>query len=704
MTDCGCPGYFYGSSLATSCNGGSFVLFMSLLDTFVRNKCDLSEICERVIPTFVPDPEYDFIVVGGGSAGATVAGRLAEKQNWKVLLVEAGNDEPPGSQIPSMVISYHGNPEMDYKYLTEPEPAACKGYPENRCEWTRGKVLGGCSVINGMMYMRGTPKDYDDWAAAGNPGWSYNDVLPVFKKSEDNTEIGTVADAQYHGTGGPLTTNRFPDQPKLAHDILIAAKEINYTVSDDLNGAKFQGFTIAQSNTRNGSRLSSARAFLRPQRKNRNLHIMLNSTVTKILFKVNGRDKRASGIDLLYRNRKYTVKTSKEVIVSAGAVDSPKVLLLSGIGPSAELQRVGVPQVHELPGVGKNIHNHVTFYLTFLLKKEKAFNELDWATALDYLLNRRGPLSSTGMSQLTARISTKYANPNGQDPDLQIFFAGYLANCAKSGEARSLEDPSDPDKPKTLTISPVVLHPKSRGTISLKSNNPLDPPMIKANYLTEPDDANVLIEGIRIIQKLANSTHLRNTYGIEMLKEEYGDCQTKYRYDSDEFWNCAIRIYTGPENHQAGSCKMGPPSDALAVVDSKLQVYGISGLRVIDASIMPKVVSGNTHATCVMIAEKGVEYIMEKYLGQQLSNKFGGPINKFSNKPVQQNFSNQSGKPLYTNIKDPHQAFPSRSSTSQNSYNRPANQQKYEQAPYGSTRPQQRQINFNQNSYPPRQY
>lgn len=350
---------------------------------------------------------------------------------------------------------------------------------------------------------------------------------------------------------------------------------------------------------------------------------MLNSTATKIIFSNNNGKKVATGVEFLYNNQKHTARVSKEVIVAGGAVNSPQILLLSGVGPKEDLNRVGIQQIHELPGVGKNLHNHVTFYMTYLLNNKKSFNDLDWANALDYILNRRGPMSSTGMSQVTARINSRYADPRGDHPDLQIFFAGYLANCAQSGEVKAFEDPEKPDAPKHLTVSPVVLHPKSRGYITLKSKDPLDSPLIYANYLTEPEDVATLVDGIRIIQRLGNTNVLKEKYGAELEKEDYGDCIKNYKYDSDEFWQCAVSHSTGPENHQAGSCKMGPASDSMAVVDPTLKVHGLENVRVMDASVMPMVVSGNTHATTVMIAEKGVDHIKNKWLGTDLENRFG---------------------------------------------------------------------------------
>ncbi|CAG9763950.1 unnamed protein product [Ceutorhynchus assimilis] len=598
-----CAHDYLGPPLTATCGGGNFLIFMGLLDAFIGRRNEISDACGRVVPKTSPDVEYDFVVVGGGSGGATAAGRLARIRGWKVLLVEAGGDEPPGSQVPAMVVNYWGDPYMDWNYQTEPEPVGCQGYPEKRCTWPRGKVLGGCSTINGMMYTRGTPRDYQRWANAGNPGWNYQDVLPIFKRFEDNTEVGTLVEKEYHGTGGPLTTERFRYQPQMAFDILKAAKEIGQNVSDDLNGRQVTGFAIAQSNTRNGVRLSSAKAYLRPQRLNPNFHVMLNSTATKILFN----QKRASAIQFVYKNRTFTVRVRKEVILAAGALNTPQLLLLSGVGAQAELRKHNIAQTHELPGVGRNLQNHVAFYLGYELGNIKATNDLNWATALDYILYQNGPMSSTGLSQVTARVNSPYADKSGLDPDLQIFFGGYSANCAAVNETQ------DPHARKMFTFSPVVLQPKSRGRVGLKTSDSFAAPEMVANYLTEPADVNVLVAGIRLIQRLANTTVMRR-YGMTVDKEEYGDCAKVYGYDTDDFWACAVKYYTGPENHQACSCKMGPKSDPEAVVDNKLSIHGLSNVRIMDASAMPVLVSGNTHATIVMMAERGVDFIEEKWL------------------------------------------------------------------------------------------
>ncbi|CAG2053533.1 unnamed protein product [Timema podura] len=604
-TSCGCSAPYIGPPITAHCGGGTFLLFMGLLDTYINQQCDIADPCGRVKNQEIPRATYDFVVVGGGSGGAVVASRLSEVPEWNVLLLEAGDDEPPGTQVPSMLIGYFGS-EIDWKFHTEPEEKACLGFPEKRCPWIRGKVLGGCSVINGMMYLRGHPKDYDSWEKAGNSGWGYNDVLPYFLKSEDNLQIEDM-DPGYHGVGGYLTVQHFPDRPAMAQQILRAGEELGYPIVNDMNGRNFSGFTVAQMNTRNGSRVSSARAFLRPVRDRPNLHIMLNTTVSKIL--IDKQSTRMYGVEFIRDGKKQTVQVSKEVILSGGAVNSPQILLLSGIGPSEDLAKAQVPLIKDVPGVGKNLHNHVAFFVEFHVKNDTAKFDLDWTVTTDYLLNRKGPMSSTGLSQVTAKLNTKYADPSGNDPDLQIFFGGYLADCAKTGEVGDILNDEQPSDPRIISMSPVVLHPKSNGYIKLKSNNPLDHPLIYANYLTHPDDIKTLIEGVKVSLRLSQTKTLQK-YGFELSPTPIPDCDKPgMKFGSDEYWECAIRHATGPENHQAGSCKMGPASDPDSVVDDKLHVRGIRGIRVMDASVMPRVVSANTAATVMMIAEKGSDMV-----------------------------------------------------------------------------------------------
>ncbi|XP_013147053.1 PREDICTED: glucose dehydrogenase [FAD, quinone] [Papilio polytes] len=602
---CDCPMSQPGPTLAAACGGGAFMLFMGLLEVFLRSQCDLEDPCGRAQYRRHMDSVYDFIVVGGGSSGSVVAARLSEVPHWRVLLLEAGFDEPTGSQVPSMFLNFIGS-SIDWGYRTEPEPAACLGEDERRCYWPRGKVLGGTSAMNGMMYIRGSRKDYDSWAAAGIEGWSYDDVLPYFIKSEDNKQAAEM-DPGYHGTGGPLTVSQFPYHPPLSYSIVKAGEELGYK-SRDLNGEHHTGFAIAQTTNRNGSRLSAARAFLRPALRRRNLHVMLNATVTKVL--INQKTRQAYAVQL--RNSYGTMETifaNNEIILSAGAVASPQLLQLSGVGDPAVLRRAGVGVVHPLPAVGRNLHNHVTHFLSFILKDNNTA-PLNWATAMEYLLFRDGLMSGTGISEVTAFINTKYADPAGDNPDIQLFFGGFLADCAKTGMVgESLGGGS-----RTIQVFPAVLRPKSRGRLEIASSDPFAYPKIYANYLTHPDDVKTLIEGIKFVIKLSETKALKK-YGLKLNKTPVKGCE-KFKFGCDAYWECAVRMQTGPENHQAGSCRMGPRGDPDAVLDPLLQVQGVDRLRVADASALPAAPSGNTNAACLMLGERAADFIKQRWLSQ----------------------------------------------------------------------------------------
>ncbi|KAG5868310.1 hypothetical protein JTB14_021437 [Gonioctena quinquepunctata] len=536
--------------------------------------------------------------------------KLSRKENAKslipsqVLVVEAGIDEPCAMQVPSLVSPFGNDNVTSWGYKLEPEPLACRGFPQNRCDWHRAKILGGCSAHHGLAYVRGIPRDYDDWEKAGNKGWGYKDVLPVFKRSEGNTNIGSLYSSQYHGSKGPLTTQKYSYTPAFVTDMLKAVTQVGLPITADLNGKDFVGFAKLQANIRYGVRVSSAKAFLRPQKSNPNLHVMLNSTVTKILI---NHDKEATGVELSYRSKSFLVKARKEVILAGGTVNTPQLLLLSGVGPKEVLDEVAIEQIHELPGVGRNATDHVSIKIPLVLTKVKDINEMNLKSLKEYLNSRGGPLAAPGLTQLLGRINSKYADPSGNNPDLLLMMYGFTTVCSDNGD----DGPTNDNE--IISISPTVLHPLSRGYISLKSKNPFDHPKIVANYLKAKEDQEVLLEGVRILLKLINSTLLQQKYGIEVNRTAFGDCSNRYKYNSDEFWICAMMYATAPGEHQTSSCRMGPSSDRFAVVDDRLRVHGIKNLRIADASIMPEIVTGNTLATVVMIGDQAARFITEAW-------------------------------------------------------------------------------------------
>ena len=530
--------------------------------------------------------DFDYVVVGAGTAGCVLANRLTENGKHRVLLLEAGGrDTNPWLHIPLGYGKVFDDPKVNWCYTTEPDPTC----GNRRIVQPRGKVLGGSSSINGMVYIRGNAADYDHWRQLGNEGWSYDDVLPYFRKSEDQAR---GAD-HYHGTGGPQTVSEQRDFHPLGRAHLKAVVEAGYTLNPDFNGAEQEGFGRYQVTQRHGRRWSAARGFLRPARKRANLRVATNARASRILFE----GRRATGVEYRVGDETHMARVRSEVILALGSFNSPQLLQLSGVGPGDLLRAHGIDVVADMPGVGAGMQDHYLVRMVYRCKQPVTLNDVvqskvrSAGTLLRYMFQRRGMMAMAavptgGFFRSDPRVAT---------PDLQHHIVLYSNGGSSGKHGSGLHTFSG------LSATVIMLNPESRGTVEIGSADPNDAPLIKSRYLSTQRDAETLMKGARAVRNIMAQPALADYVGDEV--EPGKDVQ------SDSELIDYLRNFGNTGFHPTSTCRMGP--DETAVVDARLRVHGFGGLRVVDASIMPAVTSGNTNAPVLMIAEKASDMILE---------------------------------------------------------------------------------------------
>lgn len=599
----------------TTCpNTGSIgvaqLMLTHLFSTINKAFCDLNPHfpVDQSTDIFQDDDQFDFIVVGAGSAGSVIANRLSEISDWKVLLIEEGGDPPIESAIPSLFNTILGS-SYDWSFKVERSEKSCRSMVNHQCVWPRGKMLGGSSSMNAMLYIRGFRQDYNNWEKLGNPGWGYTDVLKYFKKLEKVHTSYSVE--QFHGFSGNVDVQKYTpvtlrDDAVVQNSIRDAAEQTGLPYEEDFAATMTAGVIFPWGTVKDGVRASTAVAYLIPAANRTNLKIMKGVRVTKLLIK----GKQVYGVQVNKNGVFKNITCTKEVILSAGVINSPQILMLSGIGPKEHLKSFAIPIVADLK-VGYNVQDHI-YVMNSFLKLNNGQKRPSEDDVFYKYLTRHTELGTV----LNSMIFTNSSNATLDYPDIQFYFfnqplhqRGSLLQTINFNtevltwlyKLRNMTD--------ILLALPALLRPKSRGRILLRSANSSDPVKIVSGYLESPADIEVLIAALKYLDRLVNTEALKS---VTQLTVPVKECD-KFKPKSDAYYECQIRNLATTVYHPVGSCKMGPKSDSEAVVDSRLKVYKVKGLRVIDSSVMPKIVSGNTNIPTIMVAEKGADMIKQDH-------------------------------------------------------------------------------------------